>query len=83
MIHAINKTGREAYFSERVWELMPKDKNGWVKFSEQGEVLVPPQIVEFQQKKKQDVVDVVEESKPKMDTKTKPPVKRQTKRTKK
>ena len=56
MVRAINKHGREAYFSERVWGMMPKDKNGWVEFSQQGEVLVPQQIIEFQQKKKEAVV---------------------------
>lgn len=61
MIHAINKHGREAYFTERVWDMMPKDKNGWVEFSAQGEVLVPQQVVEFQQLKKK-AVAVVDEN---------------------
>ena len=60
MIHAINQHGREAYFTDRVWDLMPKDKNGWIKFSEQGEVVIPQQIVEFQQNLKKEVA-VVEE----------------------
>ena len=60
MIHAINKSGREAYFTERVWDMLPKNKNGWVEFSAQGEVLVPQQVIEFQQKKK--AVAVVDEN---------------------
>jgi len=79
MVRAINKYGREAYFSERVWALMPKEKNGWIEFSEQGEVLIPQQIIEFQQKKKEAVVvEEVKTEQPKMDIKPKPrkPVKR-------
>jgi len=34
---------------------MPKEKNRWSEFSQQGEVLVPQQIKEFQQKKKEAV----------------------------
>jgi len=55
MVRAINKHGIEASFSERVWAMMPKHKNGWVEFSEQGEVLVPQQVMEFQLKKKEAV----------------------------
>ena len=55
MVHAINKEGREMYFTDRVWELMPKHKNGWIEFSSKGEVIVPQQILEFQQKKKEAV----------------------------
>ncbi len=61
MVHAINKQGREAFFTERVWDLLPKGKNGWVEFSAQGEVLIPSQIVEFQKKKADaDVVKSIE-----------------------
>jgi hypothetical protein len=56
MVRAINKHGREQYFTERVWNLMPKHKNGWVEFDQQGELLVPQQIIEFQQMKKEAVV---------------------------
>lgn len=52
MIRAINKDGRQRDFTERVWSMMPKHKNGWVEYEAQGEVLVPQQIIEFQQKKK-------------------------------
>jgi hypothetical protein len=56
MIHAINKNGTESYFSERVWNLMPKHKNGWVEFSDNMNILVPDKIIEFQQKKREAVV---------------------------
>lgn len=61
-IHAINKDGREAKFSQRVWDMMPKHKNGWVEYNGQlGELPIPHQIVEFQQSlRKEDAV--VEES---------------------
>lgn len=72
MVHAINKQGREAYFTERVWELMPKHKNGWVEFSSQGEVLIPQQIVEFQQKKKLDAVVGETETEPTVEENVEP-----------
>jgi hypothetical protein len=86
MIRAINKDGRQRDFTERVWSMMPKHKNGWVEYEAQGEVLVPQQIIEFQQKKKEAaavVVENIKSSEPEMDTKVKPPVKRRTKKIKK
>lgn len=65
MIHAINKHGQERYFRERVWNLMPKSKNGWREFDATGEIIVPQQIVEFQQSRKEAVVVEEEKSKPK------------------
>lgn len=80
MIHAINKHGRESWFSDKVWEKMPKHKNGWIEFgTTMGEVLIPQQIIEFQQSKKE-AVTVEEKSEPKVHTKT-PPAKRNTKKT--
>jgi len=52
MIRAINKNGRETFFSERIWGMLPKDKNGWVEFNGEKELLIPDKIIEFQQKKK-------------------------------
>lgn len=64
MIHAINQHGRESWFTERVWNKLPKHKNGWIEFDskEMGEVLIPQQIIEFQAQKK-DLV-AVEEKEP-------------------
>lgn len=53
MIKAINQHGQEAEFSERVWEMMPKHKNGWVEIGEKvGNVKIPDKIVEYQAKLK-------------------------------
>ena len=62
MVHAINQHGIEREFSDRVWALMPKGKNGWIEYDAQrlGEALIPQQVVEFQQSLKKDAV--VEES---------------------
>jgi glycerol kinase len=62
MVHAINQHGIERTFSDRVWALMPKGKNGWVEYDAQalGGALIPQQVVEFQQSLKKDAV--VEES---------------------
>lgn len=74
MVHAINQHGRETYFSDRVWALMPKHKNGWIEFSEQGEVVVPQQIIEFQQSlKKEGVVVEENDNKPVAETVTEQP----------
>jgi hypothetical protein len=49
MIHAINKDGREAYFTERVWNIMPKHKNGWIPFEDNKDgIVIPDEIIEFQ-----------------------------------
>lgn len=62
MIKAINKYGRVAYFSERVWEMMQKpNRNGWVIYSEKDAANIPDVVVEFQAKKKQEVVAVKKE----------------------
>lgn len=61
MVHAINQHGMTRYFADRVWDLMPKDKNGWVRFEEQGEVAIPQQIVEFQANLTKKEAVVVEE----------------------
>lgn len=52
MVHAINQQGREAYFSDKVWALLPKHKNGWVEFADikAGDIPIPHQIIEFQAK---------------------------------
>lgn len=76
MVHAINQHGMETYFSDRVWNLMPKHKNGWVEFSDKlGESVIPQQIIEFQAKLKKDAV--VEEKNEFVEKKTAPmPVKK-------
>ena len=58
MVHAINKDGIEREFQDRVWALMPKGKNGWMEYNalKLGEVLIPQQVVEFQQSLKKDAV---------------------------
>ncbi len=80
MVRAINKNGEIRDFTDRIWGIMPKHKNGWVEFEEPGELIVPLQIVEFQQKlkDKKEVVDAVKDDDeiPKMDIKTTPPPKR-------
>ena len=68
MIKAINKEGRIAYFTERVWDMMQKpNRNGWVVWSEHDEANIPLQVIEFKAKKKmeKDAVSVAKE-----DTKT-------------
>lgn len=54
MITAINKDGRMGTFSDRVWALMPKHKNGWMLFNgDSKEPVIPEEIIEFQAKKKE------------------------------
>lgn len=80
MVRAINKHGEERYFTERVWEMLPKHKNGWMEWTESGELIVPLQIQEFQAKLKSEKADVsVAEAKsetPKVDIEKQPPAKR-------
>ena len=83
MVRAINKHGEERYFTERVWEMLPKHKNGWVEWTESGELIVPLQIVEFQQKLKSEKEDAtvaeVKDETPKVDIEKQPlPAKRKT-----
>lgn len=59
-VHAINKQGREAIFTRRVWDLLGKNKNGWIEYESRGEVLIPDKIIEFQQKRKE--AEIVPES---------------------
>jgi len=52
MIKAINPKGKIAFFSEKVWSMMPPQKNGWEIITDERPVNVPDMIREFQQKKK-------------------------------
>lgn len=53
MIYAINRHGTEGAFTEKVWSLLKKDKNGWKQISEMGVTIDVPQIIkEFQASKK-------------------------------
>jgi len=61
MIRAINKQGTVSEFTERVWGLMSKNHNGYIELNENEQpVNIPDKIIEFQVKKKQEVVKVAE-----------------------
>lgn len=52
---AINEHGIEAEFSDRVWAMMPKHKNGWIEIGEAlNGVKIPEKIVEYQSKLKEE-----------------------------
>lgn len=59
MIQAINKHGIVARFSDTVWKLLGKEKNGWQLYDESTKTInVPKQIIEFQAKKKESAIAV-------------------------
>lgn len=52
MITAINKKGMVSKFSDKVWNMMPKHKNGWEEIGAAKGLSVPPEVTEFMAKKK-------------------------------
>ena len=71
MIKAINSIGTISEFREKVWELMPKHKNGWREIKEGAKepVNIPIEIKEFQAKK--NIADIAEEINDVVETPTK------------
>ena len=62
MIKAINKHGIVSEFTEKVWELLGDDKNGYVELSDKEVVPnIPAGIIEFKAKKVEPVKEVVKE----------------------
>lgn len=56
MIKAINKHGVVSEFTEKVWELMGANKNGYVELSDKQVVPnIPHEIIEFKAKKAETV----------------------------
>jgi hypothetical protein len=54
MVRAINQKGMVSEFSDRVWAMLPKHKNGFIELSEmQTPVHIPEKIIEFQAKVKE------------------------------
>ena len=52
MIKAINKQGTVSMFTEKVWNMMGKNKNGFVEITdERTPVHIPDKIMEFQARK--------------------------------
>ena len=70
MIKAINKHGIVSEFTEKVWELLGTDKNGYVELSDKEIVPnIPQGIIEFKAKKVEPIIapkPVVEEVKEEM-----------------
>lgn len=68
MIKAINKAGMITEFSQKIWDMLPHNKNGFVELSEtQNTPNIPKEIIEFKIKKQelQKQVEVeTQESKP-------------------
>lgn len=52
MIKAINKQGTVSQFTEKVWNMMGKNKNGFLEITDEHlPVHIPDKIIEFQAKK--------------------------------
>lgn len=67
MVKAINKAGMVSEFTDKVWELMSKNKNGFVELSDTPNVPhIPKEIIEFKAKK----IELIkqEEDKPVVET---------------
>jgi len=58
MIKAINKAGMVTEFSDKIWNMLPPNKNGFIELSEvQNTPNIPKEIIEFKIKKQQEATE--------------------------